>query len=277
LIGTAAAIAAAGLAGYASLIERTALRLNRMELAYKHLPAGFDGFRIIHISDTHLSHWWQGERRMEELVRSNPADILLWTGDIAINSRGARLVREFLGRVTPEMGAWAVWGNTEHKGEYGRERQRDLTCPELHVLTNEHVTLERGGDRIVLAGVDDPFLRHDDIEQAMNGVPRDTFKILMAHAPSIAGKAADAGVDLLLSGHTHGGQIRLPVVGCVYPHIHDYKALVKGLFEGERLSKVLGRDAGEMRVFTNVGVGISNIPMRFLCPPEVAYITLRKA
>ncbi len=274
MIGTAIA---AGLVAYGAFYERVAVRLTRMELAYSRLPEAFDGFRILHISDTHISHWWDGERRMETLVRENPADILFHTGDIAVNPCGARLAREFFDRVGPEMGVWAVWGNTEHKGDYGRERRDDLTYPGLRVLTNEHVTLERDGQSIVLAGVDDPFLGHADLERAMQGVPGDAFKILLAHAPSIAGRAADAGVDLLLSGHTHGGQIRLPIIGCVYPHIHEYKALVKGLFEGKRLSKILGRDAGEMRVFTNSGIGISNVPMRFLCPPEVAHITLRKA
>lgn len=268
--------AVAGLAGYSTLYERTAMKLTRLELAFSRLPEEFDGFSILQLSDTHISHWWAGERKMETFVRENPADILVVTGDIAVNSRGARLVREFLDRVRPEGGVYAVWGNTEHKGAFGKARRLDLTYDRLRVLVNEHVLVERSGAKIVLAGVDDPYFRFDDVKKALAGAPDDLFTLLLAHAPNIAGRAADAGVDLMLSGHTHGGQIRLPIVGCVYPHIHEYKQLIKGLFEGRRLSKILGREAGEMRIYVSRGIGISNIPARFLCPPEIVHITLRR-
>lgn len=267
--------AAAALAGYASLYERSAVGLTRLEFGYRSLPREFDGFTILHLTDTHIAHWWRGERRMERIARANPSDILVITGDIAVNSHGASLVREFLARVRLNGGAYAVWGNTEHKGDYGKARQSDLTYDGLRVLVNEHVIIERGGAGIVLAGVDDPFTRHGDLAKALQDAPSDAFKILLAHSPQIAGQAADAGIGLMLSGHTHGGQIRLPLIGTVYPHIPQYKALVMGLFEGQALSEVLGRDAGEMRSYTSRGLGISNLPMRLLCPPEVVHITLR--
>ena len=274
MIKSIVAAAAAGFIGYSALYERAAVRLTKLEFAFSRLPREFDGFTILQLSDTHISHWWDGERRMEQIVRANPADMLVVTGDIAVNARGARLVRDFLDRVRPDGGIYAVWGNTEHKGEYGRGRRADLTYDDLRVLVNEHVMIERNGAKIVLAGVDDPFTRHDDLDRALEDAPANAFKLLLAHAPSIAGRACDAGVDLMLSGHTHGGQVRVPVIGCVYPHMHEYTKLIMGLFEGKKLSRILGREAGEMRVYVSRGIGISNLPMRFLCPPEIVHVTL---
>jgi predicted MPP superfamily phosphohydrolase len=275
-MGYIAGAAAAALGGYAVFIERKALTVTRLELEFARLPKSFDGFTILHLSDLHLSHWWELERRIEAAIHGfdGQIDLFVVTGDLAVNSRGARLMREFLGRVNPGGETYAVYGNTEHKGDYGRRRREDLSFDGLRILTNEHLLIERGGDRIVLAGVDDPFTSHDDVRKSLSGAPEDAFKLLLAHAPDAAGDAADSGVDLLLSGHTHGGQVRFPVLGAIYPHLRRHRGLVQGLFEGNRLSKCIKRDAGGMRVYVSNGIGISNLPIRFLCPPEITFITL---
>lgn len=277
MIEYALAGAAAALFGYASLVERTAISLTRLELKFSQLPRAFDGFTILQLSDMHVAHWWTIERRMEEIVRNLDVDIdlLALAGDIAASSKGTRLVREFLDRVRPGRETYAIYGNSEHKGRFGQLRRKDLNWDGLRLLTNEHVVIERGSEKIVVAGVDDPFTKHDDLSKALEGAPGNAFKVLLAHTPDISGEAADAGVGLVLAGHTHGGQVRLPLVGAVYDHLHKYRSLVQGLFEGEKLSRILGRDAGEMRVYVSRGIGISNLPVRFLCPPEVVLITLR--
>lgn len=269
--------AAAVLAAYSIFVERTALSLTRLDLRFSRLPASFDGFTILQMSDLHIAHWGRLERRMEELVRGLGPDLVVLTGDIVVSSKGARLAREFLARVNPDRETYAVYGNTEHKRGHGRRRREDLNWPGLRVLVNEHVVIERGGQRIVLVGVDDPFTRHDDLARAVEGAPEDAFKLLIAHAPSIAGDAARAGIDLVLSGHTHGGQIRFPLVGALYSHLRKYRRLVQGLFEGPRLARILGTDPGEMHVYVSRGIGISNLPARFLCPPEIVLVTLHSA
>lgn len=270
-----AASVGTALAGYSVFIERTALALTRLDLAFTRLPRSFDGFTILQIADLHIAHWSGVEKRMEEIVRGLDFDLLALTGDNAVSSKGARLLRAFLERANPNRETYAVYGNTEHKGRAGRRRREDLDWPGLRVLVNEHVLIERDGDRIVLAGVDDPFTRHDDLAGALAGAPLGAFKVLLAHAPSTAGDALQAGVDLVLSGHTHGGQIRFPIVGALYSHLRKHKRLVQGLFEGPQLARILGEDPGGMRVFVSRGVGISNLPARFLCPPEIALLTLR--
>jgi predicted MPP superfamily phosphohydrolase len=270
-------LAAAVLGGYSFFIERHAVSLTRLDLTFKRLPHAFDGFTVLQISDLHIGHWTRLEQRMEELVSDLKPDLLVLTGDNAVSGKGARLLREFLDRIRPNNETYLIYGNTENKREYGKRRREDLNWPGLRVLVNEHVLIEQEGEKIVLAGVDDPFTRHDDLNCALAGAPDDLFKLLLAHAPSIAGEARDAGVDLILSGHTHGGQIRFPLVGAVYPHLKKYRRLVMGLFEGDRLNRILKKDAGDMKVYVSRGVGISNLPLRFLCPPEIVYITLRSA
>ena len=270
IIGAAAGL----LAGYSALIGRTVLGLTHLDLNYSRLPRAFDGFTILHLSDLHIAHWSGIERRMEAMVRSLDYDLLVITGDLAVSTKGARLLRDFLKRIRPGQETYAVFGNTEHKGRYGERRKADLNFEGLRILNNEHLLIDRPGGRIVLAGVDDPFTQHDDLDKALVGAPDDAFKLLIAHAPSIAGDAARAGIDLVLSGHTHGGQIRFPKIGAIYPHLHKYRRLVMGLFEGERLSRILKRDTGEMRVYVSRGIGISNLPLRFLCPPEIVHLTL---
>jgi hypothetical protein len=271
------AAAAAALAGYSVFVERTALGLTRLDLTFSRLPRSFDGFRVLQLADLHIAHWGKLERRMEEMLRGQSIDLVALTGDIAVRSKGARLLREFLSRLRLDDRTYGVFGNTEHKGEYGRRRREDLSREALRVLTNEHVVIDRDGERIVLVGVDDPFTGLDDLARALAGAPADAFKVLLAHAPSVAGDAAQAGIDLVLSGHTHGGQIRFPLVGAVFTHLRKYKRLVEGLFEGPELARILGTDPGEMRIYVSRGVGISNLPARFLCPPEIVLVTLRCA
>ena len=112
ILGAAAGI----LAGYSIFVERTALGLTRLELSYSQLPRSFDGFTILQISDLHISHWWKNERQMEKIVRSLDTDLLVFTGDNAVNSRGARLLKEFLNRVRPDHETYLIYGNTENKG-----------------------------------------------------------------------------------------------------------------------------------------------------------------
>ena len=149
--------AGAALAGYSIFIERTAITLTRIELAFRKLPRQFDGFAILQLSDLHIGHWWTLERRMEEIVNSLDFDLVALTGDITVSSRGAQLLKEFLTRLPSGLEIFGVYGNTEHKGRYGDRRRADLDRHGIRMLTNEHVVIERGNQKIIVAGVDDPY------------------------------------------------------------------------------------------------------------------------
>ncbi len=267
---------ALALAGYSYFIERFALSLTRIELAYSNLPEAFDGFSILQISDLHIKRWSKIERLMEQIMQSVDYDIMVFTGDISVREKGAQLLRDFLKRVGRPEDIYGIHGNTEYKGKFGKERREDLKWIGIKLLNNKHTLLERRDDKILLVGVDDPFTYHDDLSEALSNSPEGLFKVLLAHTPDVAGEAKDSGIDLVLSGHTHGGQVRLPLLGVVYSHLHKYHKLVSGMYEGDVLSKVLKRDAGEMRVYVSRGLGVSNLPFRFLAPPEMVLFTLRK-
>jgi len=148
------------------------------------------------------------------------------------------------------------------------------------MLRNENVSVDGpGGERIFVIGVDDPFTNSDDLDRALSGVPKEAFKILLAHSPSIARKAIDAGIDLVLCGHTHGGQFRLPRIGAIYVRTGFRRSISAGLYEGETLWQAVGRSpeqAAYTKIYVSRGIGTSHFPLRFLCPPEIAVLRLRR-
>jgi hypothetical protein len=159
--------------------------------------------------------------------------------------------------------AVAVLGNHDHfngpKIVEAGLKERGIAVPR-----NACFPLERGKDRIWIAGVDDVWVGAADLDRALRGIPANEATILLAHEPDFADDAASAPVDLQLSGHSHGGQVRLPGIGAlVLPEMaHKYPI---------GLNRV-----GHLQVYTNVGLGVINPPVRFLCPPEVTFLTLSK-
>ena len=137
----------------------------------------------------------------------------------------------------------------------------------VHMLVNEGMEIRHNGEPLWLAGVDDPFdYRCADLDAALCDAPLGIFKILLAHAPEEYQAAAACGVNLYLTGHTHAGQIRLPVLGSVKHNSHCPKEFSYGLWRH-----------GEMIGYTTSGVGCSSVPVRFHCPPEIITILRTKA
>lgn len=231
------------------------LRENRPALS--RLPQAFDGFAILQISDLHVEMSEAAMARTADLVNSLRYDLCVLTGDYRAQTWGpyeaalsgvARLREVLRGEV------FGVLGNHD----------TILMVPGLEamgikMLLNESVVIERGRERIHLAGVDDAhFYRMDNLEKAAANIPHDAFSILITHTPEIYKQAAHAGFDLLLSGHTHGGQICLPGGIPI------------------TLDSVLPRHMGAgawryhgMAGYTSVGAGSSVVPVRFNCPPEI--------
>jgi uncharacterized protein len=276
--------AGAGFA-YSIFIEPYRLGLTRLEFAFDRLPPQFDGFTILHLSDLHLKKesWLQNlcnsklEKKIRAYTDGQPVDMIAITGDAELRGElGFRAMRDLLAAIPSAHGAYFVPGNGEYQ-DYDVERA--LSAMEswgVKNLRNSSCVVQKDGGRISLVGVDDPFTKHDNLQSAMQGVPQDDFKILLAHSPSIGREALKENVDLMLSGHTHGGQVRFPIVGALYTHLgKGSPKLDMGVYEGERLSEMTGMDAGDSKFFVSRGVGLSEFYIRFLCPPEIAVITLR--
>src|SRR5262245_8553336 len=185
------------------------VQVRHNNICFRKLPPAFDGFTLLHISDFHADMNDGAMRRLEEILPGLSYDLCVLTGDYRGAIHGpfdaaiARM-RPVLARIRPPI--YGVLGNHDTI-----RMLPDLEAMGVRMLLNECAPIARAGASIYLAGIDDAhYFRVDNIEKAASDVPRGAFSILLSHTPEIYRQAAHAGFDLLLSGHTHGGQICLP-------------------------------------------------------------------
>lgn len=246
------------------------LETNRYEIQLMRLPAASEGLRILHLSDLHLRDAAVADE-LSAAVRELDYDLAVFTGDFIDDNDGTPFVDRLLRDAEIRSPAIAVFGNHDHWA-LQRSRERNdvrrlhevLTDHGVQVLSNKHVVLGALGATIV--GVDDPVTGNADLPAAMSGVAADAFVILLAHSPDILLDLDGIRPDLVLSGHAHGGQIRLPVIGPVI----NMTSLPRPEIMGRR-------DHGDVVSFVHRGVGYSGVRVRFRCEPEIALLTLRGA
>ena len=231
------------------------------------LPAAFDGFRILHLSDFHFDDRPGFVEAMAGVIEGVAADLCVLTGDYRFNRQTpCRSVyagmRKLLSSLTVRDGILAILGNNDMSDCIPSFRAMGI-----RMLVNERFELARNGQSIWFAGVDDPHEFHcDSLPHAVEAIPPGAFTILLAHSPEIIPQAAEHGIDLYLCGHTHGGQVCLPRIGPLYLNARCARTYAAGVWR-----------YGNLQGFTTTGIGASTFPVRFNCPPEAAILTLRKA
>lgn len=275
---SAAAAALGGAAfAYATLIEPYAIEMAKVEISLPRLPKEFDGYTILQISDLHMSRMGRREKALQGILRKAARpDLVVFTGDLVYTPRGIRPFLALAREIDARDGSYAVYGNSEHKnGVKPQALAAELSEAGITPLLNRHVPIERDGARVYLVGVDDPVSGHDDLEAAMQGVSCDTAKILLMHTPDSVALACARGIDLVLSGHTHGGQVKLPFLGPLYTHSYLGRAMAHGHYHGKRLKKIIGFRPGRTQLYVTRGIGTSGMSLRFLCSPELTLLTLR--
>ncbi len=253
-------------------LEPRNLVAEHVNVQLSRLPEAFHGFRIAQISDVHFGPYMgkAGLERAVQLAQSFRPDLLALTGDFVSHPffgtngpRGARHAEpcaEVLSKVTG-IPVLAVLGNHDHWNNAGIV-EGALLDRGIKVLRNDAVPLERDSQRIWVSGIDDALVRTANLSQALRNIPPSEATILLAHEPDFPDYAASFPVDLQLSGHSHGGQVRLPGLGAlVLPEM------------AEKYPIGLNR-VGALQVYTNRGLGVINPPVRFQCPPEVTFVTL---
>jgi predicted MPP superfamily phosphohydrolase len=235
--------------------ERVEVRHNHIEATG--LPAPFNGLAILQLSDLHCDMSVAAMRHVARNLETLRYDVCVLTGDYRAATFGpSEAALEILGELRPHIRGpvYGVLGN--------HDSVRMLPALErmgIRMLMNETEIIERDGERIHIAGIDDAhFYRADNIEKAAAPIPHDEFSILLSHTPEIYRQAAHAGFNVLLSGHTHGGQICLP---SGIPITLD-SALPRRLGAGPWKHHA-------MHGYTSVGAGSSVVPVRFNCPPEI--------
>jgi predicted MPP superfamily phosphohydrolase len=255
-----------GEAARAAFTEPFRLTVEHQKIHLPRLPRELDGFRVVQLSDIHHSPFTSREQieRAVETANSLQPDIVALTGDYVSKERAyAAPCAELLGTLRARWGVYAVLGNHDHWTDAALIT--DLFRAEgITVLVNQGMRFENKGAAFWLAGVDDTMVGLEDLSLALAGSSDNEFKLLLAHNPIILRRAARAGVDLVLSGHTHGGQVRLR---------SDRKANRR---PPRRLLKGLARQ-GDTQIYITRGLGTVVLPVRFGCPPEVSLLELRTA
>jgi predicted MPP superfamily phosphohydrolase len=262
---------------YGYRIEPTWLELNRFDIPVADLPASFAGFRIAQLSDFHCSRQVTPSYLNEaiDLAHSQQPDAIVLTGDFVHKGyRYVDRVARTLGRLSAPHGVYAVLGNHDFsvRNALGFRRYRHLhravasalTVQGIRVLHNESVPLRRGDHALHLVGVEDLWSRVCDLDRAFAGLDPAVGCIVLAHNPRTVERLNGRRCDLMLSGHTHGGQVNLPVVG--RPILsRQARRLAAGLYPHKR-----------GYVYVNKGVGFG-FRFRFGVRPEVAILILRPA
>jgi predicted MPP superfamily phosphohydrolase len=231
------------------------------------LEKAFNAYRIIQISDLHLGHWLSPDRLdgVVQMVNHQEPDLVVMTGDfVSYVLKGvAERMKVAFSELKPREATLAVQGNHDHW--MGPENIRAIfNASGVIELANDVYTIQRGGDYLHIAGVDDTCVGAQDLDIVLKKLPPDGPAILLAHEPDFADTSAQTGrFALQLSGHSHGGQIVLPKIGALIrgPGFFKYP---NGLYQ-----------VGEMLQYTNRGVGTHVFRVRYNCPPEITLITLK--
>jgi predicted MPP superfamily phosphohydrolase len=253
---------------YGVLVRRRWVRVRTIDVAIPGLDAAFDDYRIAHLSDLHIGGLWPRTRtrRWIHLTNALDADLVALTGDYVTNGTAfhgdiAAVLAELRGR----DGTLAIMGNHDYFGD-GEPLVALLRARGISVLRNEHVVLSRGAQRLTIAGVDDTWTRRADVDRALAGRDAGAPLIALAHDPRLFPALARRGAALVLSGHTHWGQIAVPFAATRY----NLSTL------SYRYSAGLYRD-GPATLYVSPGLGTTGPPLRLGAPPEITLFRLHPA
>jgi uncharacterized protein len=275
----AALLVAVALIYYVRHVEPTRLQIEQVELHIERLPRQLCGLRIGQISDTHLRDDRHSvaiaERAMAEIMVQHP-NLICITGDIGHRSWHLDRVAGLLEALAAQYGVYAVLGNHdmdetlefevfEEKGET-RSVSDWITAMEavgIEVLFNAHRCLRINGSLVVIAGVGDPSCGYEDLAAALADAPNGDFHILLSHSPDIFDDPLAEWADLILCGHTHGGQLQLPYIGTPWAPVWRRRDRASGLMRVNQSTVA----------YVSRGVS-SGVRARLNCPPEVTVFTL---
>jgi len=237
------------------------LTVKRYTLPIEGLPKAFKGFTILHLTDLHSKFYGEQQEKLLALLEALDFHLVACTGDF---------VDEHNPDLTPTINLlqgiakpiYYVYGNHDHHSQINLHEPLERLG--IKILNNQGIKFDKDDEHFWLLGVDDPYLGRHRLDEALEGVKDNAPKVLLAHAPEIFPQAVEADIDVVLVGHTHGGQVRLPLIGALvvpgqgfFPY-YDY-----GIFKEKKTTMVI-----------NGGLGESVLALRFLCPPEVVLVTL---
>ena len=261
--GIVVAVMFAALGWYALIFEPNNIQVEEVAISVDNLPESFEGVKIVHLTDFHSFGFNEKEKRIVEIVNKINPDFVFITGDFVDTKTKdfdscaefwQELSKHYQGRI------FGVLGNHDLNS-----LEKSLERSNINILDNESIKIFQGDEHIYLVGVNDPDTRRDDFEKAMLGARKGIPKILLAHSSDIINDLQiGESPDLILVGHSHGGQVKIPFLVPFWVPTENRGKFASGLFQIDNTY-----------MYVNRGVGTTALPIRFNCPPEIAVIELK--
>ena len=260
------------------LWANTALELNSYTIRSAKIPEKFSGFRIAQVSDLHNAQMGKNNQKLIQMLHSANPDVIVITGDIVdVHKTDLDVALDFAAQAVSIAPCYYVTGNNEAYLEEYSQLEEGLSQIGVTALNDTAQSIKQNDAQILLIGVNDPAFRTDYVHYYDEDVMRsaldaiscneDSFRLLLSHRPELFSIYEEYGFDLVLSGHVHGGQFRLPFIGGVYgPHQGFLPEFDAGLYSSNNTSMIVSR-----------GIGNSRFPLRFNNRPEVILIELKPA
>jgi predicted MPP superfamily phosphohydrolase len=248
------------------LVASEEIEVSNHTVRLKNLPQTFDGLKLVHLTDIHHSKFvsFNDVFRMVELSNRQDPDVVLLTGDyITWSKKFIAPVAEALRGLKSRLGVYAVLGNHDIRVD-AEQLTQALEKVQIRVLRNASARIDLKGDSLWIGGVDEYMYGQSDIPKAMKHVPRSQPRILLAHNPEIMVEAVGHQVDFVLSGHTHGGQIKIPYMRSLNVVTQPGRKILEGFVR-----------SGKTQMYISRGLGKVVVPVRILCPPEIPVFYLR--
>ena len=259
--------------GY-SIYQNQHFEINKTSIKWETLPDDFQGYKIVQISDLHNTEFGENNIDLLSAIEKQSPDIIVVTGDIVDSRRtNVQIARDFVNNASEIAPVYYVTGNHEARVSVENEIDNVKLNDNVFILHNEDVLIEKGGSAIQLIGVDDPdYKAVSDSEVYMDSlldkyINNEYFKILLSHRPELFETYVENEMNVIFSGHAHGGQVRLPFIGGVIaPHQGFFPTYDAGLFYA----------TNDATMIVSRGLGNSIIPLRINNPPELVVVTLEK-
>ncbi|MDA8187186.1 MAG: metallophosphoesterase [Dehalococcoidales bacterium] len=273
---------------YAFFVEPRRLTFRTVTIEFDDYRLPVEKLVILHLTDLHFQRNESYKVSMFQRIAALTPDVAVITGDLIERDDGIQLCVEQISRLQAQLGIYCVLGNHDHFRSGGnffediiyaamnviyvdRKLRNDVSAlvrqledVGARVLRNGNTRLPVGAGEVWLIGVDDPVCQNDDLRKGMVGVPDGAFKILLSHSPELMDDAAAAGIDVVLAGHTHGGQIRVPFFGALRTRTRKPVDAASGLSR---------RGATWLHISPGLG---GSVPLRFLCPPQATIVELKR-
>ncbi len=256
-----------------NIVQNQIVHANEITIKSENLPESFSGCKVAHISDLHNTEFGEGNQKLLSVLEESSPDIIVISGDIIDSRRtDVEIARNFINKAAEIAPVYYTTGN--HEARVPEENRIDSVPlnENVNVLHNRAVFWQKGEDKIQIIGIDDPTYMNTPYgerftdEELKKYKDNDYFKILSSHRPENFNIYVSNDIDVVFSGHAHGGQIRLPFIGGLYaPHQDFFPEYDSGLYTEDNTNMVVSR-----------GLGNSLFPFRVNNPPEIIIVTLKK-